>query len=263
MLSAIEKKRAIAAGVIALVLLGCSFASMALFDSGVREYFAASDTSFSQSAWMLGFKQFGKTWVPVWLMLLWLFTCRRVEPVLAGLIALLLVLPMVSGVKASVNRMRPQQVVDISRGEMPEQLPRTNSSFPSGDTASIFAASTALILMRGMRLSLLVLPAVGIGFMRIVDLRHYPSDVLAGAAVGMAAGVLAVYLIENHPNLRPEQYLARPWRIVNVALVIALPFIAWLTESTSSIYVFLVPYWPIVLVVFSVNYYRFRRKNRV
>ncbi|MGE4286566.1 MAG: phosphatase PAP2 family protein [Phycisphaerae bacterium] len=262
MLRTIEKKRAIVIAVLAAVLLICSFASMALYDVRVREYFASSDTSFSRTVWMEGFKQFGKTWVPVWLMLLWLLTCRRVEPVLAGLVALVVVLPMVVGVKMSVNRIRPQQMVYISQGMEPEQIPRSNSSFPSGDTASIFAAVTALILMRGWRLALLVLPAAGVGVMRVVDLRHYPSDVFAGVAVGIIAGFIAVYIVENHPNLYPEQYLSRPWRMVTIALIVLLPFLASLTEGSSSIFRFLMPYWPIVLVVFCVNYFRFRRKKR-
>jgi membrane-associated phospholipid phosphatase len=58
-------------------------------------------------------------------------------------------------------------------------------SFPSGHTFRVFSAMTALgVVVPRWRVPLLTL-AVLVGISRVVVTRHYPSDVLAGAFVGI------------------------------------------------------------------------------
>lgn len=61
------------------------------------------------------------------------------------------------------------------------------NSFPSGHTTRIFALMTAfaLVFRRGAPLFLLL--ALLVGASRVFALDHYPSDVLAGAVLGMLA----------------------------------------------------------------------------
>lgn len=80
--------------------------------------------------------------------------------------------------KGAVNRDRPQG--DFSRW---------NSSFPSGHTTAAFALATSYGLENKKLLIPLTAGAVLIGLSRIYLGWHYPSDVLAGAAVGIGWGI--------------------------------------------------------------------------
>lgn len=89
-------------------------------------------------------------------------------------------------------------------------IPRPDDfSFPSGHTASSFAAVTAL-MMSGKRklwepaLALVVL----IAFSRLYLYVHYPTDILGGMIVGGAAGVigyLAVERLEEWKNINRQR----------------------------------------------------------
>ncbi len=67
-------------------------------------------------------------------------------------------------------------------------------SFPSGHTALHFAAFTALtaVLLKDRKKwawLLLIIPVI-VGFTRIIRCVHYPSDVLGGMIIGIAAGLI-------------------------------------------------------------------------
>ena len=63
-------------------------------------------------------------------------------------------------------------------------------SFPSGHSASSFAAATVLsFAIRGRGLALAWILALGIALSRIYIGVHYPLDVAAGAVVGIGLGV--------------------------------------------------------------------------
>jgi undecaprenyl-diphosphatase len=72
-----------------------------------------------------------------------------------------------------------------------------SSSFPSGHTASSFAA--AYILSRYLKRFSLVFwsLAVLISFSRMYLFLHYPSDVLGGVVLGLFCGVLTEYFYET------------------------------------------------------------------
>ncbi|MGE4424290.1 MAG: phosphatase PAP2 family protein [Pseudodesulfovibrio sp.] len=73
-----------------------------------------------------------------------------------------------------------------------------HSSFPSGHTLRIFSSMTALgFILPRLRVPALVLAAT-VGVSRVLALRHYPSDVLFGALIGVTAAVWAWRVL--HPE---------------------------------------------------------------
>ena len=70
---------------------------------------------------------------------------------------------------------------------------RSGSSFPSSHASN--AAAATLFLYAGWRRKALWLAPLAIGFSRVYVGKHFPTDVLAGWAVGLAVGgiVLLVY----------------------------------------------------------------------
>ena len=70
----------------------------------------------------------------------------------------------------------------------------TDPSFPSDHSAAAFAVGFALLFVsRRWGIGMLAL-AAAIAVSRVAIGLHYPGDVLAGAAVGLAAAVVVMYL---------------------------------------------------------------------
>ena len=69
-------------------------------------------------------------------------------------------------------------------------------SFPSGHTGASFAAVSALFAGRSRLWIPAAVLAVLIAFSRLYLYVHYPSDVLAGAALGVMAGYLGTKLAQ-------------------------------------------------------------------
>lgn len=70
------------------------------------------------------------------------------------------------------------------------------SSFPSAHAANAAAAAVVLLAVAGWRRRVLWLPGV-VGYSRIYLGKHYPTDVLAGFAVGLAVGLVISVLVQS------------------------------------------------------------------
>lgn len=92
----------------------------------------------------------------------------------AILIALILVTLLVWPLKMTVKRERP-------RGH-------SFVSFPSGDAAAAAAFSVPSVMELPALLPVAGAVVAGVSFGRVFDGAHYPSDVMAGAALGILAG---------------------------------------------------------------------------
>jgi len=110
------------------------------------------------------------------------------EATWAALIAL--VIATVSG--QLIGRIRPYLADESVHALIP--APLTMYSFPSGHTATAFAA--AVVLMYGSPgVGLLALFAAAlVGFGRMATGVHYPSDVIAGALLGSIVGIIVHYV---------------------------------------------------------------------
>ncbi len=127
-------------------------------------------------------------------------------------------------IKSAVARPRPYTALDVSdvpasdRGDLQDDLakPDRSHSFPSGHTAFAFASATSLATLwtlhaprnargRAAKATAWVVGlalATTVGTLRVVAGKHYPSDVIAGAALGAGIGA-AVPLA--HLGRRREQ----------------------------------------------------------
>jgi undecaprenyl-diphosphatase len=66
--------------------------------------------------------------------------------------------------------------------------------FPSDHATAAFAIGTVLLLVLGARTLPVLLAAVALAISRVLVGIHYPGDVIAGALLGAAAGVVVVLL---------------------------------------------------------------------
>ena len=91
--------------------------------------------------------------------------------------------------KNAVGRIRPFELAGIT--ELLVALP-DDTSFPSGHTSASFAAVTALMLDRHFLRWPCLVVSVLIALSRLYLYVHFPTDVAAGALLGILCGCLAV-----------------------------------------------------------------------
>ncbi|OGD65436.1 hypothetical protein A2215_03565 [Candidatus Berkelbacteria bacterium RIFOXYA2_FULL_43_10] len=73
-----------------------------------------------------------------------------------------------------------------------------SASFPSSHTYIAFAIATSIFLYGHKKLgALLFLVAIGVAIGRIGTGLHYPSDVIAGAFLGIASGIVAYLVVHK------------------------------------------------------------------
>lgn len=73
--------------------------------------------------------------------------------------------------------------------------PLQDHSFPSGHTTAIFAVMTPYIFALPSVSVVLILVGIFVGLSRIYLGLHYPSDVIAGAILGISAGSFSYFLL--------------------------------------------------------------------
>lgn len=197
-------------GCVAVVLLlglgvHLGFAPQLRFDSVVsRALYAGDDRSSTVSVLLEVLTTPGYSWfraivfVPV---LVWLGVRRRWATLVWVAAATVLVSPLNEGLKQLVDRTRP----DYAEGG--SQL--ASLSFPSGHAAGIAClVTTALVLawprLRARRWWVLlgVLVVVLVGLSRVWLGVHFPTDVLAGWAVGVGWTLLVALLLGGLPGGR-------------------------------------------------------------
>ena len=91
-------------------------------------------------------------------------------------------------IKDATHRTRPF----VAHPGIHPLYPVHSSSFPAGHAATAFAGATVLAYVARRAAPVLYLVAALIGFSRVYDGVHYPTDVLAGAGVGLLVAVAAI-----------------------------------------------------------------------
>lgn len=131
--------------------------------------------------------------------------------VTSNLISVATMTVLVNGCKYTVKRQRPDG--------------STHNSYPSGHTATSFMSATMLHLEYGETVSpwisaLGFATATSVGVSRIVQDRHWISDVMAGASVGIFSGYLGYAVSDllfadrrlKHPVSLPHIYEPAVWQ---------------------------------------------------
>ena len=102
-------------------------------------------------------------------------------------------LSLTMAMKYTFDRQRPyEKYPDLIHSVSTEPDP----SFPSGHTAAAFSLATSLSITypKWYVIAPAAVWACGVGFSRINQGVHYPSDVMAGAAIGMGCAFANVYI---------------------------------------------------------------------
>ena len=129
----------------------------------------------------------GLGWVATGIALAWLGGERGRRAGIATSIAALGTTYVVQRmVKPVFRRRRPW----VDRDVLVVGVRTTDASFPSGHSASSFAAATALATFYPKASPLVFALAGGVGLSRVHLGHHFPSDVVAGGLIGIASGTL-------------------------------------------------------------------------
>ena len=127
--------------------------------------------------------------IGVWAAHLWLVKRRALA--YDFLVALLVTVAVTEVLKFAIGRPRPVDVYANVTVLKPALFPDfTDPSFPSGHTSRAFVFAVLLGLHERKWLLGLLPYAVLVGLARVYEGAHYPSDVLGGAVVGLALGVV-------------------------------------------------------------------------
>ena len=116
--------------------------------------------------------------------------------------------------KHAVNRARPwQDYPDWGFHEFHASISvrePSDSSFPSGHTAALFAAALALVMYYKVK----GLPALGVSLLvaisRIYLCMHYPTDVLGGIVIGSVCGVAGYFLMKLVKKFIMQKFAKKP-----------------------------------------------------
>lgn len=134
----------------------------------------------------------------IWLIISVLMLLKVEDRIIGISVILALILTTIVGegiIKHIVKRSRPFQNYE---DELLINKPITYS-FPSGHTASSFAALAVFLQMNG-KLGLIMSPiATLIAFSRIYLKVHYPTDVIFGIVLGITCGVSVVSFLGRMP----------------------------------------------------------------
>lgn len=119
---------------------------------------------------------------------------RTAWPAIVAIVAVATTSVTTAALKSLVGRVRPPLALSDVQALVP--VPH-DASFPSGHASSAFAAAVVLgAYAPRLRVALLVVATL-VSISRVWLGVHYPSDVVAGAAVGSAIAWLAVRGVER------------------------------------------------------------------
>jgi len=234
------------------ILGAASLVCYLTLDGPVLERLATRPIRWHKIWWVDAFRTMGKAEVPIWLVALFALVTRRTKPLVVTLIALLLSMVGVVPLKGVAQRLRPNALLQVREGTASPQTLRASAraSFPSGDASTAFTMATVVAPYTSVAWwPLLYTGATAIGILRVTSLNHFPSDVCAGAAIGILAGYVALRLCRSYPRLDLSKLGKGRGRGVLAAIVLAAPLLIALLDRGNPLLTFLKVYGIPILVV--------------
>ena len=168
----------------------------------------------------------------------------RKQVAVAACIAMIIAGLIVAPTKSLVERQRPSG--------------RDARSFPSGDAAAVAAFVVPVISAFPAAIPAAVVGVAAIGTARIATGFHFPSDILAGIAVGILSGVFVLHL-NLSLNARMRRFLRRRWvaAALGLYILIRLPM-----ASGSDVRQLLLIFGPALALAAIVPFLRARLRRR-
>jgi undecaprenyl-diphosphatase len=236
--------------VISLVsLIVLCIISYFFIDQPVFEWLVKNNSGFKKGLFLKGFEMFGRAWLLIWLLLCWVFLADKRRPAAIGIIALFLLAFSVIPAKALIKRSRPDDIIRIRNGQEISTDIAHRCSFPSGDTASVFSVVTAVAPLLSLPVVIGIYSvAFCIGVLRVLSFAHFPSDIFAGAALGIFSGYLSYRLYPFMvKKIDLTSLINRKFALFGIILI---PVIVALSEGPRELYIFLLFYPPLVIIVY-------------
>ncbi len=191
----------------------------------------------------------GKTWLQIWLILIWFLFKKNQRPILISFLALLVGLTIVIPLKFGVGRPRPYEIIKAEQDPNRKLELDNHTSFPSGDTASAFAIAAVVVSLATWPWACVLLAiSAAVALLRVTAMAHYPSDVFAGASIGVLAGWIAVQIDRRWLPLIPPRFdLKRNWAIL---AIIIIPIIIAFSEGIDELPIFIESFCVLGIVLF-------------
>lgn len=225
--------------VFVLIIIASVISKLFLFDDFVFSYLSQKPRVAHNS--FRAFPFLGKTIVPLWLLCFWFISTSRIKGITIAIIALVLVFPTVFTIKSVVRRPRPRDAMSQEWTEETRNNPFRSWSFPSGDTASVFAMATVVSCFISWYWRPAIFTAAAIvGIMRITSFGHYPSDVLTGAGVGILCAWLAVKIARKKISF--EDLPIKLLQKIAIAYLIIIPVVIWRSQADYKFVIFINSY---------------------
>lgn len=143
----------------------------------------------------------GWFWIVLALVLLMFRQTRRTGIEVAAAMLLMFIIGNLI-LKNVFDRIRPY---DLYESLIPLANRPLDASFPSGHSMQSFAAATAIFQNdRRWGTAALILASL-IAASRLYNGMHYPTDVIAGVLLGIAAGLLSHYLISRYMDRKQQK----------------------------------------------------------
>ena len=252
--------------VVLLLLSGLLMAAAAVCffvaDERVFSYLRENPQKWDRALWAQALKQLGRGYPLIWLLLAWVCFTGKHKTVIVCLLAMLITLAAVTVIKETVRRPRPRDVVTTQTKGVDTKGIYKSWSFPSGDTASVFAAAAVLAFVMPWPATIaFAICCCGVAILRVVVLAHYPSDTFGGAATGILSGWFAISIRNRYPEI-VNVFKGRE-RIFSFIGVILIPILIWRLQGMDKLIILLEFYAPILLIIALIDHLRYHNRHNL
>lgn len=161
-------------------------------------------------------------------------------------------------IKVAVHRPRPAAVLSPDSFFIHGDVLAGHNSFPSGHSITIFLVLGVVLLAshlvrrhRGLAAGLTCL-AILTGLSRAMVGAHWPSDILAGSALGLTAAAIGVAVVSAWPRIQ-IQLGSLTHRTLCVTVIVSALFLPWVQTGYPVVFAAQIGFavWGVVFAILS------------